>query len=640
MLRLDDAINKAVNTLCGRQGDDGSWDPGCEFDPSATALYILILRYLRRANAVEEAEFVRYLRHEQLRDGGWAGSPDSAADLDISVLCYTALRVAGVPSENEALVRAREVIETQGGITGIGFVPRVMLRMLGQIPATALPYFSPRFIDLPQRIRLPFLRELSFLDLGLAPLSLLRDEQVRPLDQDRSIRELDLKAVRWRIRPSRKQSDPGMPPLQRLITSIFWRGLGAVSMTFRLFDSLFPPVRSRRKVSQWILDHQGSDGTFAEYLTPTVLNLMALETLDRSASSAIISKGLRSMETWIGRDTRGAWMPLTPSTTFHTATLLEGFKRLPSVEFSALTAARWLFLHQASTSGLWGDHSPAGTPAGAWCFGRENSWLVDADDTAIALSGLRRFRHDYPDHYQRGISWLLAMQDTGGGWAGFTPRLKLLGRLPGGFLDPAIAATVSPDEDITARALIALHPLCNATDDSSGAIHSAVQRAVTFLWNRRRPDGTWFGRWAVNYTYGTAQVIEALLQCGCGGDSRTRESMLWLMSVQNPDGGWGESKLGYSTARYEPGPSSPLITAFVLRALITDGTDSDAASGRAVQYLLASQRSDGLWADTGWNGVAIPRMTYLRYDPSGFVLSALTMARDHFNHYRSRPSSA
>jgi len=627
MLTLDAAIASAVEALCARQDEDGSWDAQCEFDPSCTALFLLLRHYLGWHDEALDAGMVRYLRHEQLTGGGWGGSPDSPAGLDVTVLCYSALRAAGVPAHDAGLVRAREVVQRLGGVGGSGFIPRLMLRALGQIPQRALPYVSPRLAGL---LRVLPWDEVGMIAIGVLPFALMREDHVRCLPPDRGSGEIMPDPSAWRSHPVEPAGQPSFPasrrlgPLARTLRSFLERAGEAM----RVVDRLVAPRSARRSAVAWILDHRGPDGTFGEGLVPSTIDLMALANLGDDRCRIAVEDGMKTLLGWARSDHRGIWMPAAPSATHDTARIAEALGHAASAASAVGGAVDWLRAHQSSSRDFPTTAAPVAAKAGGWGFGRANPWLADTDDTALAMLALRPFRHEDDDGWRRGLAWLLAMQHPDGGWAGFTKRSGVVQRALAAITDPWVASALAPDEDITARVLMLLGPL-RAGDSAGGRrIHAAVDAGIRFLWKKRRPGGMWFGRWWVNHTYATAQAIEALAACGCGQDERMRQSVRWLEGVRNADGGWGESKLGYHTGRYEPGPSNPLVSAVVLRGLSAAGLSARPVFEQAVAYLLATQQDDGLWGDPGWNGVCVPGLSYIRYDPSAFVLTALAMARD------------
>ncbi|MBP6782607.1 MAG: hypothetical protein KA152_02385 [Verrucomicrobiales bacterium] len=629
MRSLDDAIATVVEALCARQREDGSWHFQCEFDPSLTALFILLRHSLGWQDEALDAEMVRYLRHEELADGGWGGSPDSGPSLDITVLCYAALRAAGVPTGDKALASARGVIRDLGGLGGIGIIPRLILWALGQIPRRALPYVSPRLINLPRWMHLD---RLGMLALGVVPFSLLDDERVRCLPEDYGIAELEPQNVCWRSNPRHKLAPPLSGGRFWLVAGkrVLWVWLDLMGRVLHAVDHIFPPLRARTVVREWILDHQGTDGTFGEGLAPSLINFLALAGHCGEQIPQSVDRGMQTLLSWAVSDERGTWMPFALSTTHDTARVIEVLRDFSVARVPVEAGVRWLQAHQAGKPGFWCVPINHRTRPGGWAFGRENPWLVDTDDTAIVLNSVRGLPSMDHDAWQRGLDWLLAMQGRDGGWAGFTCDFGPIRTLFATLTDPGVAASLEGDDDITARVLILLGPLQNRAEDPGGCVGSAVASGVRFLWMRRQLDGTWTGRWWVNRVYGTAQVIEALVVCGQGDDPRIVESARWLESVRNPDGGWGESKRGYHTGRFEPGPSNPLATAFAVRALIASGFTNGGILRAAVDFLLAAQEQNGLWVDPGWNGVFLPGASYIRYEPSAFVLGALSMARDHF----------
>jgi len=233
------------------------------------------------------------------------------------------------------------------------------------------------------------------------------------------------------------------------------------------------------------------------------------------------------------------------------------------------------------------------------------------DDTGFVLIALQRV--DFPDRarmdeaIRRGVNWLLSMQNRDGGWGAFDRDndKHFLTRIPfadhNAMIDPATA-------DVTARVMEALARLGIPSN------HAAMKRAEEFLKRDQRPDGSWYGRWGVNYIYGTGGVLRALEAAGMTGREFARRAAAWLRAVQNPDGGYGETCASYDDESQKAiGKSTPSQTAWALIGLMAAGDEKEVCVERAVDFLLTRQNADGSWDENEPTGTGFPRVFYLKY---------------------------
>lgn len=599
-------LDRGLGGLLAQQADDGSWPTPLEADASVTALHILSRHYLAHVDRQLEAEMARYLRHEQDQSGGWPGYPGGPPLLDNTVLCYTALKAAGVPATDPALTRAAGLIRELGGVGRASLLVRTFLALLGQAPIEAVPAVPSWLVRVPTWLH-PNVGDLGIFALVVVPFSLLIGRTaVRSLPPGRGVEELVETITAWRLR------DATGPTGTRASVGIYV--VAAASAATRLLRSLAQHSTSDEAAWRWIAERQGRNGTFAEALWPTILNLMALDTDPSGKYRSEIEKGIEALERWPVLEDRGAWQPFTSGTTCMTAlallTLAEAGRT--DDDRSVEGSIRWLVDHRSSLSGGGTRPEGEGQQPGGWYFGESNERFPDSDDTAIVLKALLPFRDRCEEVFQNSVKWLLALQHSSGGWAAFNNDGRRAATAALGLLAPEMADL--PDEDITARVLFLLAELRGDEFDANGGISRAVDRGVEFLWSRMQPDGTWSGRWMVNHVYGTAQVLEALARCGrVPGDSRADRSIAWLESVQTEDGGWGESKMSYHTGAYEPGPSNPLVTSAALMALVALGRCQSRAVAGGIGYLMAAQEDDGLWYDRDRSGVVFPRASYTAY---------------------------
>jgi squalene-hopene/tetraprenyl-beta-curcumene cyclase len=250
-------------------------------------------------------------------------------------------------------------------------------------------------------------------------------------------------------------------------------------------------------------------------------------------------------------------------------------------------------------------------PAG-WYFEFNNEFYPDVDDTAMVMLGLSRVTHPN-DRYlhesvERAMDWVFAMQCKAGGWASFDrDNIKMVFQhIPfadhNAMLDP-------PTVDITGRVLEMMATYGYSSDDKR------AKRALAFIRREQEPDGCWFGRWGVNYIYGTMCVLRGLEAMGVDNhEPMIQQAAEWLRMVQNSDGGWGETCGSYDDPHTRGvGPSTPSQTAWAILGLLAAGDTRSDSVARGVAYLLRNQKKEGSWHVPEYTGTGFPRVFYLKY---------------------------
>jgi squalene-hopene/tetraprenyl-beta-curcumene cyclase len=211
---------------------------------------------------------------------------------------------------------------------------------------------------------------------------------------------------------------------------------------------------------------------------------------------------------------------------------------------------------------------------------------------------------------ERAREWVVGMQSANGGWAAFDVdnSHQYLNNIPfadhGALLDP-------PTEDVAARCVSMLAQLGETPQSSP-----ALARGLDYLRRTQMPDGSWYGRWGLNYIYGTWSVLCALHAAGLNHDApEIRKAVGWLVSIQNADGGWGEDGASYRLdyRGHEPAQSTASQTAWALLALMAAGEVDHPAVARGVAFLAGTQNANGLWDEERFTATGFPRVFYLRY---------------------------
>ncbi len=611
---LDTAIRAARLRLQSLQNPDGHWAGELEGDSILETDYALMLQFLGRADIGKLRELCRYaLGQWQQADGGLPIYPGGPSDVSASVKAYFACKLAGHTADEPRMARLRERIMDMGGITQCNTFTKLYLAMFGQYDWDRVPTIPPELMLAPGWFYVNIGAMSAWSRAILIPLAIIN--ATRPVHQvppQMGIEELHLEPTH-RSRESRS-------PLQGGYGQAAWRNL------FLMADRLLKlygrrPIRPIRQASmlraeRWILEHQrGSDGIGA-ILPAMTHSAMALKCLGYPDDHPAIEHELCHLQRFEIHDERGIHVQPCLSPVWDTAISLNALAASDDgarEQGSRRAAVDWLLDHQIRTEGDW-SNNVRGVQPGGWAFEYRNPWYPDVDDTAMVVIALNHSRpgagrHDSLDEaIERGVGWMLAMQSRNGGWASFDKNntRMLLQYVPyadhNAMLDP-------PTVDVTARVIEAL---CSVGVPPSSR---PIRRAVRFVLENQEPDGSWFGRWGVNYIYGTWQAIRGLLRAGMSPqDSAIRKGVAWLMRIQNEDGGWGEGCGSYADPSMKGiGPSTASQTAWALLALISGGEARSDACRRGINYLLANQSSHGGWDETWFTGTGFPRVFYLRY---------------------------
>lgn len=620
---LDQTIRQGIEDLLSQQDPAGFWVHELEADATITSEYLLLRRWLGIADPSLEAKAVRHLRSIQLPDGGWPIYHNGPANLSATVKGYFALKMAGVPADDPALARARQRVLELGGITRVNVFTKILLALFGEYDWKGVPCMPVEIFLLP-RWSYFNLYEISYWSRTvLVPLLIIfAHRPVRPSPAWARLDDLYL--------VPRVEADLSFPRDPQRFT---WRNFFLVVDRLLRFHDRFVtrPFRQRaiRGAERWMLERMQGEGGLGGIFPAMMNSVIALTALGYPSDHPVIGKALGEIDALRieTAETLRVQPCLSPvwDTALSVNTLVEA--GLPPDHPALVRAGSWLLKTQTRRPGDWLFKVP-GTPPGGWPFQFENEYYPDVDDTAVVLMSLRKIRLQDEEAktraIARGLNWTLAMQGSDGGWGAYDKDNNRLvfNLIPfadhGALMDPST-------EDLAGRVLEALGYLGYRPDEP------AVVRALAFVKTRQRWDGSWYGRWGVNYLYGTWSVLAGLRSIGEDmGQPYVRKAVTWLMSRQNPDGGWGESCYSYDDPRTAGmGQSTASQTAWALLALLHAGEVSQAAVARGVRFLLETRKPDGLWDEAEFTGTGFPRVFYLRYHgySAFFPLWALALYR-------------
>jgi squalene-hopene/tetraprenyl-beta-curcumene cyclase len=610
---LDAAIDRAQDHLLAHQQPDGHWVGEVEADATITSEYLLFCHLIDRVQRHREVRMVRYLRRRQLPDGGFSLYEQGPANLSATIKAYFAMKMAGVPVDDPAMLRARARILAMGGPVKANVFTKILLALFGEYDWNGVPAMPVEIMLLPAPFFLFNIYEVSYWSRTvIVPLLVILDRKpVTWLPRQLGLDEL------W-PEPREKASlrFPRWPAPFRW-HDLFWKNFFiAVDDGMKIWDRFSPRPLRRRAVEaarQWLEERLGVAGGLGGIFPAMTNAVLAMQLLGYSDDHPLVAGQLKEIEALAVEEGDEIRYQPCPSPVWDTCLAANALVEsgLSPDHPGLLRAGEWMLERQILVRGDWQVKRPH-APPGGWAFQYGNDFHPDVDDTAVVLMALQKLHGLDPDRTrlakERGMGWVLAMQCEDGGWASFEAdnNRLYLNNIPfadhGALLDP-------PTADITGRVLEVMGTL-----GMSASLEPAA-RAIGWIRRAQRHDGPWYGRWGVNYIYGTWSVLRGLR--AIGEDPRQeyiQRAVRWLEGRQNDDGGWGESCASYWRPEVAGiGPSIPSQTAWALLALFAAGVRGGAAVERGVAYLLRTQRPDGAWVDPLWNGTGFPRVFFLKY---------------------------
>ncbi len=620
---LEGGIGASQQWFLRRQSPEGFWHAPLEANVSMDAEYVFFNRFMGRRPAALEERLAEHMLATQSEDGSWplyAGGPGHVSN---TIEAYFALKLVGRDAAEAPLRRAREFILESGGLARAGVFTRTFLAYFGQFPWSGLPAMPVELVLLPPWFPINIYAFSSWARGTVVPLTVLMAK--RPsiaIEADCGVSEL------WRRPPS--AADLSFAPSREWIT---WRNFflavdGALKLLAR---TPWRPWRQRalRRAEQWIVAHQDRNGGWGGIQPAMVNSVMALRALGYADDHPAVAKGIQAIDDFlVDRDDQLFFQPCV-SPTWDTALAAKALldSELPAEHPALRRAADWLIDNQIFAPGDWQVYKPALEPGG-WAFEFANDWYPDVDDSAVILMVLKRITASDPGRRDRsvaaGLNWTLGMQSRNGGYGAFDTDndSEFLNQIPFADMEAMIDA---PTEDLTGRLLELM--------GSSGydLRFGRARRAQQFLLRTQQYDGSWWGRWGVNFIYGTWSALAGLRAIGEDLDAaHVRRAVAWLKDHQNADGGWGESLRSYDDERWAGrGASTPSQTAWAVLGLLAGEPGIGPEALRGVAYLLRAQTEDGSWDEDLFTGTGFPRHFYLRYDMyrSYFPLMALGQAR-------------
>jgi len=609
----------ASEALMASRNPAGFWRGDLKADTTLESDYVLLQLWLfppvdgewRPPTWERIRKAARSILERQLPDGGFNIYPQGPAEVSASVKAYTALKLAGIDPQSPEMRRLREKILDLGGVQATNSYVKINLSLFDLYPRDHVPTVPPELVLLPGDA----LYEMSSWTRAIVvPLSIVQAlRPSKPAPAGFHLHEI------FSDKPL--QYETGLRPSWR--NFFLW-----LDRAFKLWDRRsIKQIRTWaiREAEHWILDRsRHSEGLGAIY--PAMMySIMALDALGYGSDHPDLIEAIRHFDSLLVETERHFYFQPCTSPVWDTAIAAFALGEAGTVPKEALTpSADWLLTKEVRRKGDWSIKRPHLEPSG-WYFEFANEYYPDIDDTAMVLLALEHAKASDPDKQQRAerraINWILGMQSRDGGFAAFDVDndMEILNQVPfadhNAMLDPTCP-------DITGRVLEALIRRGVPPEDP------AIQRAVDYLLGAQEASGCWYGRWGVNYIYGSFLAMRGLAR---SGERRATEAIQkganWLRSVQRPDGGWGESCASYDVNAFVPAESTPSQTAWALLGLMAAGGRSSEAVRRGIQHLIDTQGSDGWWREQLATGTGFPSVFYLCYSLYSTYFPILALAQ-------------
>lgn len=604
---LDLALQQSCEFFFREQLPEGYWWAELESNVTITAEYIMLFHFLGMVDKDREKKLANYILSKQTAEGYWTIYYGGAGDLSTTIEAYFALKLAGYAADHPAMVKARAYILDKGGIIKARVFTKIFLALFGEFAWFGVPSMPIELSLLPNWAYLNMYEFSSWSRATIIPLSLVMAiRPVRKLPPWARVQELY-------VRPPR--------PIDYTFTKeegiLTWKNIFiGVDHLLKIYER--SPIRPFMKkamelAEKWVIEHQEPTGDWGG-IQPAMLNsVLALHCLGYANDHPTVQKGLEALVNFCIESNDSIVLQSCISPVWDTALALKGLvdAGVPTDHPALVKATQWLLDREVRKPGDWKIKCPELEPGG-WAFEFLNDWYPDVDDSGIVMMAIKDVQvkdlQSRDAAIQRGITWCLGMQSKNGGWGAFDKdnTKHILNKIPFADLEALIDP---PTADLTGRMLELMGTFGYAKD------HPAAVRALEFIKKNQEPEGPWWGRWGVNYIYGTWSVLSGLQAFGEAPDQPyIRKAATWLMAKQNPDGGWGETCESYhDPALAGIGVSTPSQTAWAILALIAAGEGASPAVANGIQYLVRTQNNDGTWDEDQFTGTGFPKYFMIKY---------------------------
>jgi len=633
-LRVQAALQRSQNFLLSEQKPEGFWVGELMVDSTLVSDTVAYHHWNGNVDREWQRKAVNHIFSMQLPDGGWNIYYGGPSEVNATIKAYLALKLAGVSVKDKRMLKAREVALHFGGVPRMNTFSKLYLALLGLYPWEYVPTIPCEVLLIGKWFHVNFWDMSNWSRAMLVPLAIINHfKPTRPVQVNLDelypdgIHERDLALA---------------PDPEKISLRNFFLWLDRVHKLAEWFaEHSIHPFRKTalKKCAHWMVERfEGSDGLAAIF--PAMLNsLIALKALgyaDDHPEVVRAARELKKLEHETADDVRiePCFSPVWDTAIVAVCLRESGVhENHPAMR----KAAEWLMDREIRFVGDWIHQNPAKVEPSGWVFEYNNKWNPDVDDTAMVLLALRKIptdnRSKRDECFQRGLKWMMTFQCRDGGWASFDKNCtkNILEKVPfadhNAMLDPECA-------DITARILELLGYEGWSLD------HKQVAEALEYVKSQQEEDGSWYGRWGVNYIYGTWQVLRGMRALNLNmREEWLQRGRAWLESVQHDDGGWGERCNTYDDPVFKgQGPSTASQTAWAAMGLCAFDDPENPALKRGLDYLVQTQNADGSWTEHETTGTGFPRVFYLKYDMYRNAWPLLALAT--YQQIRARAATA
>lgn len=604
-------LNSAIDWIKPRQDKDGIWCAPLETNCCMEAQWILAM-YFIGFDDPKKQKVIQYILDRQREDGSWDvyyGSEQG--DINTTLECYFALRISGFDPDDKVLVKARKWLLKNKWTENIRVFTKYWLALFGQWPWANTPVLPPEIVFLPKWCPFNIYDFAAWARSTMMPIAILTARRpVKALPDFLQLDEL--------FPEGRDKVDYRLP---RKTKGFFtWENF-FLRLDHMLHGYNRVPIKPLREsaiklILQWLLEHQDEDGAWGGIQPPWIYSIIVMHVEGFALDQVNMSRAIDAFNLhWQVKRGEGIMLQASESPVWDTFLTMIGLMdagETPGTSPELIKALDYVLSKENRYRGDWAVKLPKSVEPGGWAFQRANNYYPDIDDAAIAILALKKIQRLIPREsararrvdsaIRRAVAWMLNLQSKNGGWAAFDKdnTRALVTKIPfcdfGEVLDP-------PSVDVTAHVIESL-VACGYSRN-----HPSIARAIEFIYSEQEDDGSWFGRWGVNYIYGTSAVVIALMAVGDTADSsHIKNAVEWILSKQNHDGGWGESIASYMEPKYSGTgiPSTASQTAWAIMALVAVGDPSlKDAIRRGCDFLVSTQK-DGTWEEPYYTGTGFP----------------------------------
>ena len=609
---ISETLKSAIDYVKSKQYPEGYWNAPLDTNCCMEAQWLMAMYFIDFDDPKKDG-VVRYILDRQRQDGSWdVYFGAEQGDINTTLECYFALRLQGFSPENPVMVKARKWLLENNWIDKIRVFTKYWLALFGQWPWAHTPVLPPEIFFLPSWCPFNIYDFACWARTTMMPVAILTVRRpIKELPEHLQLDEL--------FPEGREKADFRLPRKNEKFFS-FENFFMKIDHALHAYNrSPIKPFREYaiKLVMQWILEHQDEDGAWGGIQPPWIYGIIAMFVEGFPLDQINMSRAIDAFNLhWRVDRGEGIMLQASESPVWDTVLSMIGLIDAGETLGSSpelVKALDYVLAKENRFHGDWAVKVGKNVEAGGWAFQRANNYYPDIDDAAVVLVALKKIQRLVPREnarapridsaIRRTINWILALQSDNGGWAAFDKNntRKIVTKIPfcdfGEVLDP-------PSADVTAHVLEAL-AMCGFSKN-----HPAISKALEFLYSEQEDDGSWFGRWGVNYIYGTAAVVPALIALGeTKNTPQVKKALEWLVSKQQADGGWGESIASYMEPKYAGCgiPSTASQTAWALMALNASSDKNYIDNIRkGVDFLCSTNREDGTWHEPYYTGTGFP----------------------------------